>query len=85
MLKIDEEHNHPHSVIMATQLLSTLQWGVGKMTEGLDEDRDDSCLIEKIKSNIKELSLIRKNIEESKRGWLEEIKSLSNEHYNILL
>lgn len=43
---------HPNCVIMAAQLLNNLEWSLASITEGVDVDSNEQCVIDRIRANL---------------------------------
>jgi hypothetical protein len=81
---MQEDHPHPSCVIMAGQLLANLEWTMASITDGLQEDNSEKCVVERIQGNLAELSKLRIEIEVSKQEWLRKLKVLASEQCDLL-
>lgn len=78
-----QEHAHPNCVVMASQLITNIEWALSSITEGVEEG-SETCVVERIQANIHELASLRKEIEASKQGQLRRLKALAQEHCQLL-
>jgi hypothetical protein len=43
---------HPNCVTMGAQLLNNIEWSLANITEGVNVDSSEQCVIDRIRANL---------------------------------